>query len=65
MENKIIIIYQSKKGNTKYLAELIAKELKCEAIDVAQNPKINLEQYNLVGFGSGVYFGSFGCELKK
>jgi flavodoxin len=57
MENKIIIIYQSgtKTGNTKYIAEQIATQLKCDALDVATNPKVNLEQYNLVGFGSGIY----------
>jgi flavodoxin len=56
MENKIIIIYQSgKTGNTKSIAEAIANELKCTAVDVKTNPVINLEQYNLVGFGSGIY----------
>jgi flavodoxin len=57
MQNKIIIIYQSgtKTGNTKYIAEKIAAQLKCEALDVSTNPKVNLEQYNLVGFGSGIY----------
>jgi flavodoxin len=57
MENKIIIIYQSgsKTGNTKYIAEQIAKQLNCQALDVMSNPNINLEQYNLIGFGSGIY----------
>jgi flavodoxin len=67
MENKTIIIYQSgaKTGNTKYIAEEIAKELNCETLDVSTNPQINLEQYNIVGFGSGVYFLSVGHKLKK
>jgi flavodoxin len=58
MQNKTIIIYQSrtKTQNTKHIAETIAQELKCEAIDVSTNPNINLEEYNLIGFGSGVYF---------
>jgi flavodoxin len=56
MENKIIIIYQSgKKGNTKFIAEAIASELNCTAVDVKTSPIINLEQYNLIGFGSGIY----------
>ncbi|MDR3330021.1 MAG: hypothetical protein LBS76_01965 [Mycoplasmataceae bacterium] len=66
MENKIIIIYQSgKHGNTKGIAENIAKELGCTAIDVKTDPIVNLEQYNVVGFGSGIYAGSFGRTLKK
>ncbi|MDR0740027.1 MAG: hypothetical protein LBF00_04065 [Mycoplasmataceae bacterium] len=67
MQNKTIIIYQSrtKTQNTKHIAETIAQELKCEAIDVSTNPNINLEEYNLIGFGSGVYFWSVGCKLKK
>jgi hypothetical protein len=34
-------------------------------LDVATNPKVNLEQYNLVGFGSGIYAWHFGCKLRK
>jgi hypothetical protein len=34
-------------------------------VDIATNPVINLEEYNLIGFGSGVYFWSVGCKLKK
>jgi flavodoxin len=58
MKDRIIIVYQSKAktGNTKHIAQQIAAQLKCEAVDIALNPKINLEQYNLVGFGSGIYF---------
>lgn len=67
MENKIIIIYQSgsKTGNTKYIAEQIAKQLNCQALDVMSNPNINLEQYNLIGFGSGIYCWHFGSKLRK
>lgn len=67
MENKVIIIYQSgtKTGNTKHIAQQIASQLKCEALDVATNPKVNLEQYNLVGFGSGIYAWRFGAKLRK
>ncbi|MDR2369009.1 MAG: hypothetical protein LBD63_00060 [Mycoplasmataceae bacterium] len=67
MKDRIIIVYQSKAktGNTKHIAQQIAAQLKCEAVDIALNPKINLEQYNLVGFGSGIYFWNFGWKLKK
>lgn len=62
-ECKILIIYCSKhRGNTYKIAKAISEELNAtlkEIKDVTQN---ELEDYNLVGLGSGIY--AFGMDRK-
>jgi menaquinone-dependent protoporphyrinogen IX oxidase len=58
METKTLIIYQSGKQHTQKIAKVIAAELKCEALDIntiTDTNKPNLEQYDIVGIGSGIY----------
>ena len=50
-----IVVYKSKYGSTKQYAEWIAKELCCEALD-AKNVKIDdLEKYDTIIYGGGLY----------
>lgn len=50
-----IVIYKSKYGSTKQYAEWIAEELGCEALD-AKNVKIDdLEKYDTIVYGGGLY----------
>ena len=52
---KTIVIYKSKYGSTKSYAEWIAEELSCEAID-ASKVKINdLDEYDTIIYGGGLY----------
>ena len=54
---KIIIIYASfHHKNTKKIAEKINSVLGGEIIDFSKAKKEIIEQADLVGFGSGVYF---------
>jgi len=50
-----IVIYKSKYGSTKQYAQWIAKELSCTALD-AKNVKIDdLESYDTIVYGGGLY----------
>ena len=44
-------------GNTEKIAKTMAKILDADLVQVKQVDAIMLEQYDLIGFGSGIYFG--------
>jgi flavodoxin len=62
---KSIVLYASKSGNTKKVANVIATELGCQAIQLKQNskPNINLNEYDMIFIGSGINFGNPYQEL--
>lgn len=52
---RTIVVYKSKYGSTKQYAEWIAEELSCDAVD-AKNVKIDdLEKYDTIIYGGGLY----------
>ncbi|WP_027340371.1 flavodoxin family protein [Halonatronum saccharophilum] len=55
---KRLIVYKSiHHGNTKKLASTLAKALDADLLSTREaTPKI-IGRYNLIGFGSGIYFG--------
>lgn len=52
-----IVIYRSKYGHVKRYAEMIAKELNCNFVDIKGIKKSEMLQYDKVIFGTGVYMG--------
>jgi len=42
--------------NTKKIAEVLAREFKADLITPEEAFKYNFDNYNLIGFGSGIYF---------
>ncbi len=55
---KALIIYVSvHHGNTEKVARVMANVLDADLLDVKQANVGTLAQYDLVGFGSGIYFG--------
>jgi flavodoxin len=64
---KPIVIYATKSGNSKKVAEAIAEELKCEAYKIIQTniPPVNLDDYDLLFLGSGINFGSPNEDLVR
>jgi len=55
---KALIIYISvHHGNTEKVAKVIANILDADLLQVEQADASMLEQYDLIGFGSGIYFG--------
>lgn len=49
------VIYKSKYGSTKAYAEWIAKALECKAVDVKNVKVADLEKYDTIIYGGGLY----------
>lgn len=63
---KTAIIYYSKHhGNTKKLLDAIAEENEVTLIDITENPNAALEDYDRIGFASGIYYSKFHKSLLK
>ncbi len=55
---RTLVIYVSlHHGNTKKVADAMAAELHCQALTPDQVDTEALTEYDLLGFGSGLYFG--------
>ncbi|MGE3063483.1 MAG: flavodoxin domain-containing protein [bacterium] len=59
MQNaKITLLYSSlSRGNTSKIAQVIAREMKCDLMRTADISLSSLKKYDLIGFGSGIYHG--------
>ena len=62
---KSIVIYTSKSGNTKKIAEAVAGELGCEVLDFASLGELNLNEFDFVALGYYIDQGSPEKEFKK
>lgn len=61
---KTAIIYYSKHhGNTKKLLDAIASANDVTLIDVTNNPPASLEDYDRIGWASGIYYSKFHKTL--
>lgn len=61
---KALIIYCSEyNNNTEKVARLFANKTDCELINIRDAKDINLENFNLIGFGSGVYRESLSPKV--
>jgi ferredoxin len=66
MNKEVIIIYKSIfNGNTKKIAQAMAKALHCEAISSDNADSRDLSVYRYVGLGSGIYFTSHHPDIMK
>lgn len=54
-----ICYYSRHHGNTLKVLQAMAEEGDVDLIDVATRQAVSLEDYDCVGFASGVYFGKF------
>lgn len=52
---KTLVIYKSKYGSTKQYAQWIAEELGCEAVDAKSVKPSDLEKYDNIVYGGGLY----------
>jgi flavodoxin len=63
---KTVIIYKSvHRGNTKKIAEAFAETLEADLFDLKDANKEILEEYDLIGFGSGIYYYRPHKKLRK
>ena len=61
---KSLIIYCSEyKKNTEKIAGVFAEKANCDLINIKDIGEINIEKYNVIGFGSGVYRESLSPKL--
>jgi NAD(P)H dehydrogenase (quinone) len=67
---KILIIYYSRSGNTKKMAELIGEGVKKEGLkaqvkDVSEIKPVDLLEYEGIIIGSPTYYGTMSAEIKR
>lgn len=63
---KTLIIYCSEYNkNTEKIARIFAQKTDCELVNIRGANNINIENYNLIGFGSGVYRESLSPKVLK
>jgi flavodoxin len=61
---KTLIVYCSKyKNNTKQIAQVFANEIDTDLININDHNDIDINAYDLIGFGSGVYRESMSKKL--
>ena len=62
---KSIVVYASKGGNTKKIAQEIAAELGCEAFRITSDSSpVSLDGYDLVFVGAGICYGNLNQDLQ-
>lgn len=65
---KPIVMFASKSGNTKKIADSIAAQIGCEAVRVTANSDpstMDLESYDLIFLGTGLYAGTPNEDLVR
>ena len=65
-----IVIYYSKSGNTKKMAELVSEGIKKEGLEVALKDVKDVKcdellNYDCIVMGSPTYYGGMAAEIKK
>lgn len=61
---KILIVYSSQyKGHTEKIAGIFAEKTNGDMLNVKEIDEIRVENYDLIGFGSGVYVESLSPKL--
>ncbi|MDR7855954.1 flavodoxin domain-containing protein [Tissierella sp.] len=63
---KVLILYFSEyRKQTEKIANIFAKNIDCDLINIKDFKDINIESYDLIGFGSGVYRESTHQKLYR
>lgn len=60
-----IVYYSRHHENTKKLLDAISKENEVTLIDVTNDPKKDLSEFDCIGFASGIYYSKFQKALLK
>lgn len=59
----LIIYYSQNEGNTEKIARVFAKEIDSELINIKDINCVEIKDFDLIGFGSGVYRESMSPKL--
>ena len=63
---KTIVIYASvHHGNTEKISKVISETLNCKMVKAETVDVTTLKDYDLIGFGSGIYAGKFHKNIVK
>ena len=63
---KALIVYASPHhGNTRKVAEAMARPLQADLVDVTKEPLPEFSAYDFVGFASGIYFQKFHKRVEE
>lgn len=63
---KILAVVESThQGNTRKIAEAMAQVAPVTITDTENAPKYNFHDYDIVGFGSGIYYGKHDKKLME
>jgi flavodoxin len=61
---RVLITYNSiHRGNTKKIAEAMASKVDADLIKYDEVDGYNILDYDLIGFGSGIYYGKINKEM--
>jgi flavodoxin len=61
---KTLMIYASvHHGNTQNIGKIIAESLNADIISINEANVNDLNDYDLIGFGSGIYYGKFHKDI--
>lgn len=61
----LVILNSTHRQNSKKIAEAMAETANLTIVDVTEAEHINVGDYDIVGYGSGVYAGKFGKKIVK
>ena len=61
----LVIINSTHRQNTMKIAEAMAEAAPITIVDVNEVERYNVGDYDIVGYGSGVYAGKFGKKILK
>ncbi|HUV02706.1 MAG TPA: flavodoxin family protein [Desulfobacteria bacterium] len=61
--NSVLIYVSTHHGNTKKIAQEIATGLNAELVNLSDTAIPDLADYDLIGFGSGIYWGKHDRKL--
>ena len=61
----LILFHSEHHGNTKKVADVIGKTLGADIVRSVDTTLPDLKEYDLVGFGSGIYYGKFHDSLYR
>jgi len=59
----LIVYYSTYKKHTEKIAEVFAKKVNADLADLKNSGSIEIDKYDLIGFGSGVYRESMATQL--
>ena len=65
LKKAVLLYYSIHHDNTQKIAEAIADKLPVDLVRIPAHAPVHLEDYDLVGFASGIYMSEFGKPLQR